>query len=388
MRTVVIGASLAGLSVARTLRAAGERGPITLVGDESRLPYDRPPLSKEVLAGTGHAERSLEAEQWYAEHDVEVLRREPARDLDPVQRVVHTDRRTLRYDNAVITTGARPRRLPGAADRPDLHVVRTWRDAERLRAALNGARHVVVIGAGFLGLEVGAVARELGLDVCIVDPAPTPLLRALGPEVGRWFAGLHRAHGIDLRCATPVRSVAGGHRRPEVQLEDGDTVIADLVVVAVGAEPNTEWLAGSGVPVADGVICDEFGRTSVPGVSAAGDVARWFVPRLGTYRRIEHWSNAVDQGRVVAAGLLGDPAPTAGIPSFWSDQYTARARFVGYPGVWDEVDVQTPSEGRLLARYCKAGELVGALCVGLPRALPALHREIAATPPRRHALIA
>ncbi|MGW4380273.1 NAD(P)/FAD-dependent oxidoreductase [Kitasatospora sp. NPDC004531] len=376
-RLLVVGASLAGLRAARTLRERGFTGPLTIVGDEARRPYDRPPLSKRVLTAPD------------APPDVELplpdgldadwrLGRAAVR-LDAAARTVTlADGARLRYDGLILATGSTARAWP--ADRPPppagVTTLRTLDDALALRAELRPGRRLVVVGAGFLGGETAAAARERGLDVTLVEAAAQPLRRAVGAVAGGFLAALHRAAGIDLRTGTTVLGFAAGAdgRLTGVRLSDGSTVRADLAVLALGGLPATDWLAGSGLAHRGGVHCDPYLRalradgTVLPDVVAAGDVARVPQPLAdGEPMALGHWTNAADQGEAAAATLLAGPVrPFAAVPSFWSDLHGARIRSVGLPSVADEARVvEHDLAGRKLEiSYHRAGRPVGALTIG------------------------
>lgn len=369
---VVVGASLAGLRAAGSLRQEGYTGRITVIGDETHLPYDRPPLSKQVLSGEWDAERvALPHHELNAEWRLGVA----AAGLDLASRqVALADGSTVAYDGLVIATGTRVRRLPGQPDLPGVHVLRTLDDALALRADLVAQPHrVVVIGAGFIGSEVAATCREAGIEVTVLEAMPVPLERALGAEMGAVMGELHRAHGVDLRLGAGVEAIEGGQRVERVRLADGAAVDADVVVVGVGVQPNTSWLEGSGLTIDNGVVCDET-CLAAPGVVAAGDVARWPHPRFGLMR-VEHWENAQEQGAHAARTLLADAGqggpvqPYAPIPWFWSDQYDRKIQLAGHPSPGDQVQVVegTTDEFRFVALYGRAGQLTGVLGVNRPR---------------------
>lgn len=362
-RIVVVGASAAGLAAAEALRREGYDGTLTLVGDEPHPPYDRPPLSKQVLA---------------AEWPPERVRLRPPADLDALgldQRLgvaatgLSVADRTLRladgsalpYDGLVIATGVRPRRLPGEG----AHVLRTLSDALTLRDRLRPGLRLVVVGAGFLGAEAAAVAWKLGARVTLLEPAPVPLAHAVGEEVGRVLSRAHLERGVDLRTGVTVTEVT----EDGVRLGDGREVEADEVLVAVGSLPNTEWLAGSGLTVADGVVCDQY-CAAAPGVYAAGDVARWHHPHFGVRMRIEHRTNAAEQAMAAARNLLNPEAakPFAPVPYFWSDQYDLKIQAYGYLRGHDELTVVDGdlTEGHFVAAYRTGNHLAGALAVGMP----------------------
>jgi len=369
---VIAGASLAGARAAETLREEGFGGSIRIVGEEDRPPYDRPPLSKQVLAGEWDADRATIPVP-VDDLDVEWLLGRRASSLDVADRRIGLDGGdALDFDGLVIATGARPRRLPGTEGLAGVHVVRTLDDSLGLRADLDAAPdRVVVIGAGFIGAEVAATCRGLGLAVTMIEAMPVPLVRALGEEMGAACAEIHRDHGVDLRLGVGVAGLRGDQRVEAVELADGTVVPADVVVVGIGVVPNTEWLEGSGLTIADGVVCDET-CLAAPGIVAAGDVARWPNPRFGVDMRVEHWDNALDQGAAAARRLLaGDEGgvPYAPVPWFWSDQYDRKIQLAGRPAPDDEVRVVIGSveERRFVALYGRAGRLVGVLGMNRPR---------------------
>jgi NADPH-dependent 2,4-dienoyl-CoA reductase/sulfur reductase-like enzyme len=344
MSITVVGASLAGLSTVRALRAEGYDGGIFVVGEERHLPYDRPPLSKDFLKGDIDADAlALGDAQEYDSLDVEWLLGERAVRLDPADRsVTLSGGRRMRTDGVVIATGARPRTLPGTDGLAGVHTLRTLDDAQALRAELlDGLPRVVVIGAGFIGAEVASTANRLGLHVTVVEALDVPLERQLGREMGLVCSSLHTDHGVRLLTGTGVAGLTGTDRVTGVRLADGRELPADIVVVGVGVRPATDWLAGSGVPVEDGVVCDAGCATGVPGVVAVGDVARCPHPFTGRHTRIEHWSNAGEQARTAARTLLtGVPAQAPlTAPYFWSDQYDVRIQLAGHvaPGAVPEI---------------------------------------------------
>jgi NADPH-dependent 2,4-dienoyl-CoA reductase/sulfur reductase-like enzyme len=384
LRTVaVVGASLAGLRAVETLRQQGYEGRLVLVGAEPVLPYDRPPLSKQVLAGEWGVDRIvLRPDDDYASLDLDLRlgSRATALDLD-TRAVVLDDGERIAFDGLVITTGAAPRRLPNPLDLEGLHVLRTLDDCIAIRAELDANPRVVVVGAGFIGSEVAATCRTRGLDVTLLEALPVPLAGALGGEIGAACAELHHDHGVDLRVGVAVSGFDGTTRVERVMLSDGTTVDADLVIVGVGVAPATEWLEDSGLLLDNGVVCDATCFTSAPGVVAAGDVARWHNPRFGIDMRVEHWTNATEQATAAAKALLAGAGAEvfAPIPYFWSDQYDVKIQFVGICGPNDEVRIVHGSvaERRFVALYGRAGRLVGALALSRPRLLMAYRRLIA-----------
>ncbi|MET7682587.1 FAD-dependent oxidoreductase [Streptomyces sp. NPDC005423] len=362
-RVVIVGASAAGLAAAETLRREGYAGTITLVGDEPHPPYDRPPLSKQVLAADWEPERvTLRAPADLAARDLDLRLGSAATGLDLAGRTVRlADGTELPYDGLVVATGVRPRRLPGEG----AHVLRTLDDAVALRDRLGPGRRLVVVGAGFLGAEAAAVAWRLGARVTLLEPAPVPLAHAVGVEVGRVLAQAHLDRGVDLRTGVTVGEVTD----EGVRLGDGEEIAADEVLVAIGSLPNTEWLAGSGLTVGDGVVCDEYSEAA-PGVYAAGDVARWHNPLFGVSMRVEHRTNAAEQGMAVARNLLHPDArkPFAPVPYFWSDQYDMKVQAYGYLRGHDEVAVVDGdlAEGRFVVAYRTGERVSGTLAVGMP----------------------
>ncbi len=376
-RVAIAGASLAGLRAAEALRAAGFDGDITLIGDEPHQPYDRPPLSKQVLAGTWEHDRtSLVVPGDTDTLDLSWMLGVAAVALDREDgQVLLADGRAVPCDGLVIATGASPRWLPGTRDIPGVHVVRTLEDSLRLRAELDAEPpRVAVVGAGFIGAEVAATCRQRGLAVTLIEPLPAPLGRALPAPIGEAIAALHRSHGVDVRLGTGARQVitdAAGHAAGVV-LDDGSTVAAPVVVVGIGVSPNTEWLAGSGLALEDGVVCDE-SCLAAPGIVAAGDVARWFSRRYGASLRIEHWDHAADQAEYAAQRLLawstGDPMdPYDPVPWFWSDQYDRKIQFAGRATAGDEVLVVEGSleEQRFVALFGRGGRVIGVLGMNRP----------------------
>ncbi len=380
---IVVGASLAGLRAVERLRQRGYAGRIVWVGEEPHLPYDRPPLSKEVLQGSWEVERTALRRDPYEDLDLDLRLARRATALDPTTRTLSLDDGTSEvYDALLVATGAAARPLPGQPDLEGIHLLRTLDDSLAVRDALEHSPRVVVVGAGFIGAEVAASARARGLEVVMVEPQPAPMLRGLGAEMGEVCGQIHRDQGVDLRCSLGVEALEGSGRVERVRLSDGSTVDADLVVVGIGARPATDWLESSGIALDDGVLCDDRCRASAPGVYAAGDVARFDNPLFGESMRIEHWSNAVDQGVHAADSMLAGEAaePYVHVPWFWSDQYDLTIQFAGRMRANDEVRVIEGSvaERKFAALYGREGRLVGVLAFSLPRAQRKFRKQIAA----------
>lgn len=386
-RVVVVGASLAGLRAVEALRAKGFDGEITLIGSEDRPPYDRPPLSKGVLAGTFDLDRlPLRSADVLEGLQVDFRLGEPATGLDLATRQVRLaggDR--VGFDGLVITTGASPRELPGTEGMAGVHTLRTFDDAMAIKAALDTGTRLVVIGAGFIGAEVAATARMRGLDVTVLEALPVPVARGLGTEMGAACAALHLDHGTDLRLGVTVDGLVGDGRVEGVRLRGGDVVPADAVLVGIGVVPNTAWLEGSGLVVDNGVVCDQTcAAVGAEGVYAAGDVARWHNPLFGEDMRVEHWTNATEQGGAAARNLLAWSAGEAGepfgpVPYFWSDQYGTKIQYVGHGRDGDEVRVVHGSvdDRRFTALYGRDGRLVAALSFAMPARLMRYQRLLA-----------
>lgn len=385
---VIVGAGLAGLRTAEELRRAGYDGGLVLLGDESRLPYDRPPLSKQFVRGETD-DTTLRPAEFFEEKNIELRLGVEAAAVDTgARRLILGDGGTLDYSHLVIATGLRPRRLPGLPDLRGVHVLRGHADATALRDELTGARKALVVGAGFIGCELAASFRASGVDVVLIEPQPTPLASVLGEQVGELVARMHRAEGVDLRCGTGLDTFLAddaGRVRGAV-LSDGTEESADLVVVGVGSRPVTEWLAESGIALAEpadggGVLADEVGRTSADHVWAVGDVAAWRHD-TGERKRVEHWTNAGEQAKLLACALLGAEPPTAArVPYFWSDQYDVKIQALGTPTATDEVRVVADDGRKFLAYYSQGGVLTGVVGAGMTAQVMKARAKIAAGVP-------
>jgi NADPH-dependent 2,4-dienoyl-CoA reductase/sulfur reductase-like enzyme len=383
MQTVAIaGMSLAGLRAAEALRREGFDGRIVAISAEPHLPYDRPPLSKELLAGEWEPEQLVLRKQGVddLELDWRLDSRAVALDLEARELELHDGERVA-FDGLVVATGATPRRLPNQPNLSGVFTLRSLDDALALRELLHARPKVVVIGAGFIGAEVAATCRTRGLEVTVLEALPQPMVRGLGPELGAVIAGMHRDHGVDLRTGVEVRALEadGDGNVRGVRLGDDAVIDADVVVVGVGVAPETAWLAGSGLTVDNGVVCDATCRAA-PGVVAAGDVARWPNPLFdGALMRLEHWTNATEQGVHAARRLLDHDDPFQPVPFVWSDQYDRKIQTVGMVAPDAEVYVAhgTLAERQFVALFGRNDRIVGALGFNRPRFVMQYRRLIA-----------
>ncbi|KHJ72163.1 MULTISPECIES: NAD(P)/FAD-dependent oxidoreductase [Rhodococcus] len=390
-RVVVVGAGLAAVRTAEELRRAGYEGELVLVGDETHLPYDRPPLSKEVLRGD-RDDTTLRPSEFFGDNRIELMLGAAARSVDTASRILTlSDGTELGYDELVVATGLRPRRIPGLPDLAGVHVLRSLEDSRALREAIVPGARALVVGAGFIGCEVAASLRAREVEVVLVEPQPTPLASVLGAEVGALVTRLHTAEGVDVRAGVGLSeirgdgrvtsAVLGDGRVTSAVLGDGSEIDVDLVVLGIGSIPATEWLEGSGVEVENGVVCDGTGRTSTPHVWAVGDVASWQVP-AGGRRRIEHWTNAGEQASVLAKTIMGVEAGAAAqVPYFWSDQYDIKIQGLGAVTADDTVHVVRDDGRKFLAYYERDGRFVGAVGGGLPALVMKSRAKIAAGAP-------
>lgn len=378
---MIVGGGLAAARTAEQLRRAEYAGPITIVSDEVHLPYDRPPLSKEVLRSEID-DTALKPRDWYDEKDITLRLGQAATGIDTAaQTVTLADGTSLGYDELVIATGLVPRRIPSLPDLDGIRVLRSFDECMALRTHASSAKKAVVVGAGFIGCEVAASLRGLGVDVVLVEPQPTPLASVLGEQIGALVTRLHRDEGVDVRTGIGVAEVRGQGHVDTVVLTDGTEVPADLVVVGIGSHPATDWLDGSGIEVDNGVVCDESGRTSAPHVWALGDVASWR-DAAGHQVRVEHWSNVADQTRVVVPAMLGREVPsTVVVPYFWSDQYDVKIQCLGEPEATDTVHIVEDDGRKFLAYYERDGALVGVVGGGLPGKVMKVRAKVAAAVP-------
>ncbi|SHN66599.1 3-phenylpropionate/trans-cinnamate dioxygenase ferredoxin reductase subunit [Geodermatophilus obscurus] len=368
---VIVGAGLGGAQAAETLREEGFDGPVVLVGAEPERPYERPPLSKQYLLGTaGRDSAFVHDAAWYAEHDVDLRTGVRATRLDPAaHRVVLDTGEELAYARLLLATGASARRLPvPGEDLEGVRYLRTLADADRLTADLaDGGRQLVIVGAGWIGLEVAAAARSHDNAVTVVEPQPTPLHAVLGQRMGEVFAHLHRQHGVDLFTDTTVREIRGADGRIASVVTDRHAGLpADLVVVGVGALPNVQLAAAAGLEVDNGVVTDHALRASAPDVFAAGDVAASFRPLYGRHVRVEHWANALHGGPAAARSMLGQDVTYDRVPYFFTDQYELGMEYSGLAGSGDTVVCRgNPDDGAFIAFWMADGRVTAGMNVNV-----------------------
>jgi 3-phenylpropionate/trans-cinnamate dioxygenase ferredoxin reductase subunit len=378
---VIVGANLAGGRAAEALRKEGFDGRIFLVGEEPHPPYERPPLSKEYLRGEmPREELFVQPESFWAEQEIELLMGVRAVSLDLAhKRVELSSGERLSFDKLLLATGGRVRRLevPGA-DLEGIHYLRTVDDSEALARELRPGRRLAIVGAGFIGSEVAASAREKGLEVTMIEVLPLPLQKALGPEVGRIYADIHRQHGVELVLGEGVERFEGDSRLQAVVTSTGRRIECDLALVGVGIVPATELAEAVGLTVDNGIVVNEFCQTSHPDVYAAGDVANFYSPVLGRRLRVEHWHNAQNQGMAAARSMLRGE-PYAEVPWFWSDQYYLNMQYVGFADAWDRLVFRGDVEARrFTAFYLRQGRLEAALAINRPRDIRAARELIQA----------
>ncbi|MEU4482824.1 FAD-dependent oxidoreductase [Micromonospora sp. NPDC023966] len=384
---VIVGAGLAGARAAQTLREEGFDGGIVVIGDEPERPYERPPLSKGLLTGGAEPDSVFVHEAgWYAEHDVDLRTTARAVAVDRSAGEVRlADGRHVRYDKLLLATGAAPRHLavPGV-DLDGVLRLRTLADSRRIAAALVDGAHLVIVGAGWIGLEVAAAARQRGATVDVVESAALPLRRVLGDEIARVFANLHRDHGVTFHFDTEVREVRGTGRVSSVLLADGTELPADAVVAAVGVQPNTELATAAGLTVENGILVDASLRTADPDIHAAGDVANAYHPVLRRRLRVEHWANALHGGPAAARAMLGQAVSYDDLPYFYTDQYDLGMEYVGHapPGASDRVVVRGDVAKReFIAFWTAGGRVLAGMNVNVWDVVPSIRRLVAGAQP-------
>ncbi|SDJ04824.1 3-phenylpropionate/trans-cinnamate dioxygenase ferredoxin reductase subunit [Frankineae bacterium MT45] len=369
---VIVGASLAGAKAAEALREQDFEGRVILIGDEVHRPYERPPLSKGYLMGS--AERDsvfVHAANWYDEQHVQLQVATTVTAIDRTEhQVVLADDESIRYDRLLLTTGSRPRALTvTGSDAAGVHYLRTLDDSEELGRVIENAKRLVVIGAGWIGLEAAAAARAADVEVTVVESAELPLLRVLGPQVAQVFADLHRGHGVDLRLGVTLQEIttADGHATG-VRLAGGEVIAADAVLIGVGVLPNSELAEAAGLDVDNGVLVDDALRSSDPDIFAAGDVANALHPVLQRRIRVEHWANALKQPKVAATSMRGETTSYQDLPYFFTDQYDLGMEYVGYvaPDEYDEVLFRgDPAAGEFIAFWLKQGRVLAGMNVNV-----------------------
>jgi 3-phenylpropionate/trans-cinnamate dioxygenase ferredoxin reductase component len=382
---VIVGAAAAGLATAQALRQKGFEGRLTMVGEERHLPYDRPPLSKQVLSGEWEPARiTLRSEEAYRDLDVELRLGTRAEGVDLVSRTVRlATHDAISYDRLVIATGVTPQQLSHGHDLAGVHVLRGLDDTIAVRASLAQLPSVVIVGGGFLGSELAATARKLGLDVTMVYPESYPLELQLGRVLGGVVARMHEDHGVRLRPRTMVsRLLSSNGRVTGVRFVDGAAVVADVVLVCIGSTPATRWLTGSGLTLSDGVVCDEFGRAAHD-VYAVGDVASWRDVECGRQARREHRSNASEHGVAVASHIVGEAKAFRSVPFFWTDQHDARIQVHGSLPAGGQLAVVEGSlaERRFVSLWGFDGQVVGAIGWNLPKAVRRAREHVVARAP-------
>ncbi|WP_426998398.1 NAD(P)/FAD-dependent oxidoreductase [Pseudarthrobacter sp. N5] len=382
----IVGASLAGISAARAARAQGFQGRLVIIGDELHRPYDRPPLSKDFLAGKISV-NDLSLETGDQDSGTEPLQAEwllgtRAHSFDAASRTITLgDGRTVEADGVVIATGASARTLPELAGLSNVFTLRTLQDAQDLAPELVPGGRLVIVGAGFIGAEVASTARALGMDVSIICAGPVPLSGPLGTEMGAVMARLHEINGVELICDTGIDCFYSGEGNVTgVRLDGGRYLSADVVLVGIGAVPNVGWLASSGLGIGDGVLCDSMGRTNVPGVVAVGDCAAWFDHRAGRHHRVEHWSGALERPALAVAAVLdpGAAQQPMNLPYFWSDQYGVKLQFAGHARDAERVAIEAgdPEQHSFLAVYYRGADPVAVLGVNQPRLFTRWRRQL------------
>jgi 3-phenylpropionate/trans-cinnamate dioxygenase ferredoxin reductase subunit len=381
---VIIGAGLAGGGASATLREEGFDGRVVLIGAEPQPPYERPPLSKEYLRGESPFEQALlHPLDFYGENDIETRFGVRVSRVDAGEKMVNLDNgESVPYDALLVATGGRNRRIPiPGIDLEGIYSLRAVGDSDRIRAEISPGRKAVVVGMGFIGSEVAASLRQSGVEVAVVDRNTVPLRRVLGEEVGRVVGEIHRDYGTELISEDRVTAFEGAERVERVTTQRGHRIECDFVVVGLGAEPVTDLLAGTGVEIDNGVVVDEYLRTGVEGIYAAGDAANHYHPVFKRHIRVEHWQNALMQGPAAARNMLGENEPFGEIPWFWSDQYEHNLQYAGFHTEWDELVVRGNMEERnFVAFYRKDGRVLATVAINqgrdLRRSIPLIKAQV------------
>ncbi len=365
---VIVGASLAGAKAAETLREEGFNGRIVLIGDEPERPYERPPLSKGYLRGETDSRPYVHEESFYSDREIELRTSTTVERIDPSgSELWLAGGETLHFDRLLLTTGAQPRRLSvSGADLDGVFYLRSVEDSEAIRDRIDQGGRLVTIGAGWIGAEVAASAKQRGCDVAIVEQAKVPLERVLGAELGEFYRDVHTDHGVQFIGGAAVEAIEGETKVAAVRLADGRRVKADFVVVGVGVEPRVQLARAAGLAIDNGIVCDEYLQTSAGNVYAAGDVANAPHPLFGVRLRVEHWANALNQGPAAARSMLGSREPYDRVPYFFSDQYEIGMEYSGYAAEWDEVVVRGGlSDGKFVAFWLKDGRVLAGMAVNM-----------------------
>ncbi|WP_430333803.1 NAD(P)/FAD-dependent oxidoreductase [Rhodococcus sp. ACT016] len=379
---VIVGAGLAAVRAVEELRQFGYEGELVVVGDEPHLPYDRPPLSKEVVRGEND-DTTLRPQEFYDEQRVELRLGTAATGVDRERRaLLLADGSEIAYGELVVATGLSPRRIPGLPHLDGVHVLRSVDESRALRADLREGARALVVGAGFIGCELAASMRGMGLDVVLVEPQPAPLASVLGKQIGALVGRLHTEEGVDVRAGVGLASLTGDGRVSGAVLSDGTELAVDVVAIGIGSVPVTGWLEGSGIDLDNGVLCDEVGRTNDPHVWAVGDVAAWR-HEAGGHKRVEHWSNAGDQAKILAGAITGtgDPSAPAQVPYFWSDQYGLKIQALGTVSSDDDVHMIKDDGRKFVAYYSRDGVLTAVVGLGSAGAVMKMRGKIAAGAP-------
>jgi 3-phenylpropionate/trans-cinnamate dioxygenase ferredoxin reductase component len=379
---VIVGASLAGAKAAEELRARGFDGRVALIGAERESPYERPPLSKDFLRGESEREKAYVHDAgFYEQNQIELISGSSATALNPsVRQISFGNRNTVRYDKCLLATGAAPRRLsvPGS-ELEGIYYLRTLSDSERLRERLEAGGRLAVVGAGWIGSEVAASARQRGLDVTLIDPLPLPNVRIFGPEIGSFYRDVHAQHGIDLALGHGVEGFEGDGQVMAVRVSGGRLIECDFAVVGVGVLPRTQLATDAGLNVDNGILVDAKLESSAADIFAAGDVANAWHPFYGRPVRVEHWANALNQGPAAARSMLGEPVSYDRIPYFFSDQYDVGMEYSGFAPQWDQVVLRgEPTDGEFVAFWLKDRRVVAGMNVnvwGLSEDIQALIRS-------------
>jgi 3-phenylpropionate/trans-cinnamate dioxygenase ferredoxin reductase subunit len=365
----IVGASLAGAKAAEALRQRGFEGRLVLIGAEAERPYERPPLSKDYLRGESAREKAyVHPEDFYAQHEIDLMTGAAVTAIDPDRATITLDgSEELAFDRLLLTTGAEPRRIPvRGAELEGIHYLRTMADADVLRERLNAGRRVAVVGAGWIGSEFAASARQRGLEVDLIDPLPLPNQRVFGPELGAFYRDVHAQHGVELLLGQGVEAFEGDGSVQRVRTSGGEPVECDFAVVGIGVVPREQLARDAQLEVSNGVVVSDRLESSVPGVFAAGDVANAWHPFFNQRIRVEHWANALNQGPVAAQAMLGEPVSYDRIPYFFSDQYDVGMEYSGYAPAWDQVVFRgDPAGGEFVAFWLHEQQVVAGMNVNV-----------------------